>query len=332
MRTDNVFHLVHRFGNQEDQISAGFGFILRMNPPVLLTLLRRLRIPTSRLSNKDLRMIQMETQVPYTGKEEEQSRIDLQIKLSGRFVVFLESKLGNTGLGKNQLGKYAAILRGEREQYNHIRLVLVTQFDRKHEAGKWEKILQAKAGLKQQEFYYMRWEEVRQLIEKTPASGNTRTLNKLFLEYVGDMMSDKKVIKDQVIGNVPEVLIASTDPDWWDLAVKERIATQKNDTPDTRYVAFYRTAPVSAITHIAEVEWTEKNVLPRHTFKNFQKIRAKGEKRRWIDKPHKVYHLKELIELPFPIRKRPGKPAVRVKVFKTMLKLLKARYIDELSG
>lgn len=330
MLTDNVFHLLHRFGNQEDQISASFGVILGMNPPVLLALLRQLHIPTATLAKKDLKMIEVETQVSYTGKEDEQIRIDLQVRLPGRFIVFLESKLGNTGLAKNQLGKYATILKGERGTYEYIRLVLVTQFDRRSEADGWARLLRSKADLKPGEFFYLRWERVRRLVEDKRTNGKARLLNKLFLDYVGDMMSDKKVIKDQVIGKVHDVLVASTDPDWWEFTLKDRITCQKNTTPDARYVAFYRTKPVSAITHIAEVEWTEKNVPARHTYRKFPKLLEKGKKRGFIDKPHKVYHLKELVELPFPIRKRPRTPGIMEKTFKSMSELLKARYLDDL--
>ncbi len=330
MRTDNVFHLLNRFGNQEDQISAGFGVILQVNRPVLLRLLNLLRIPTRSLTRKDLELIDVETQVSYTGKEDERSRIDLQIWLPGKFVIFLESKLGNTALGKNQLGKYAAILKNEREMFDYVRLVLATQFDRSEEGEKWAKTARAKAGLKLDEFSYLRWEEIRLLVERTGGNGKTSFLNKLFLSYVGDMMSDKKVIKDQVIRKVPEVLIISTDPDWWDLTVREGIACQKNNTPDARYIAFYRTEPVSAITHVAEVEWTEKNVPNDRTYRKYPRLQKKLRDRRSLGQPHKVYHLKELVELPMHIRKRPGKPPIREKAFKTMSELLSARYVDDL--
>ena len=328
MQADNIFHLVHRFGTLEDQISANFGFILKMNPPVLHSFLHRLRIPSSALT--DLTVVEVETQVSYTGDENEHSRIDLQIRLPGQLIVFVESKLENTPLGRDQLGKYALILGRERERHEHVRLVLVTQFDRLPEAEKWRRILQTRAGLSRGEFASLRWEQIRQMVVDQADTGKTRFLNQLFLKYVGDMMSDKKLIADQVIRKVPEVMIAATDPDFWSLALRRRVAVQSNNTPDARYVAFYRINPERAITHIAEVEYTERNVMPRAIYNGFPRLLRRERAKSRIDKPLKVYRLKELTELAFPIRKRRHGAAYRVKAFKTMTQLLQARYLDDL--
>lgn len=330
MRTDNVFHLLNRFAAHEDQISAAFGVILQAHPPALLALLRLLRLPAITMSKKDRVRIEVETQLSYGAEEDEQSRIDLQIRLPGRFLVLLESKLGNTRLGSNQLNKYAQILQSARDTYDHVRLALVTQFDRQAEAHMLAAKLRQQSALQPGEFCYFRWEQVRRLVAEVPASPQTRFLTARFLDYVGDIMSDKRIIRDQVIKDVPEVMIAVTDPDWWEFTVEEQATCQKDSTPDARYVAFYRTKPEAAITHIAEVEWTERNVFPRDTYRHYPKILKKGKERGWLDRPHKVYHLKELVELPLHIKKRRGGTVFQVKAFKTVSELLKARYLDDL--
>jgi hypothetical protein len=327
MRTANIFHLVHRFGAKEDQISASFGFILQANPPALQALLDRLGL--ARVTNRELREIDIETQVPYSGIDSPTSRIDLQIRLPGRYLVFLESKLGSTPALLKQLNKYASQLTAARDEYDAIRLVLVTQFERASEAESLAQKLRARDGLKPAEFVYLRWEQILQLVANLPARPRMRMINELFIDYVGDMMSDRKVMKEQIIGKVQEVLVAATDPDWWDLAQKRHIAVQDNGTPDARWVAFYRIKPEAAITHIAEVEWTESNVNARELFRAFPRILAQGKKRGWIDKPQKVYHIKELVPLPIPIRRR-GRAAYRVKAFKSMTALLSARYLEDL--
>jgi len=329
VQTGNVFHLVHRFGDREDQISANFGFILKVNLPVLVALLHLLRIPTKTLTRSELNAIDIQTQVSYARGDDPQSRIDLEIRLPGRFIVFLESKLANTGVGRNQLGKYVAILRRERDTYEHVRLLLVTQLDRAAEADTWRRTLTSGTGLRSGEFCYLRWENVRQLIADSRTNGRIAFINGLFLDYLGDMMSDRKTMKDQLIGKVPEVIVVATDMDWWDFALRKRIAVQANGTPDARYVAFYRIKPEAAITHIAEVESTETNVLSRDLFRDALALRRRGKERGWFHRPQKVYRLKEIVPLAFPIRRR-GRAAVRVKMFSTMSQLLKARYLEDL--
>ncbi|MBW1731389.1 MAG: hypothetical protein JRJ75_10945 [Deltaproteobacteria bacterium] len=57
----------------------------------------------------------------------------------------------------------------------------------------------------------------------------------------------------------------------------------------------------------------------------------KGAERGWINKPHKIYHLEELIEPPVSIRKEKGKGAVRNKWFKTVAQLMKAKTLSDLT-
>ncbi len=313
MEVSNIFDLVHHFGNEEDQVSANFGFVLQTNRKTLDAFLRRLKIEPDKKHKIDI-----ETQVRYGD-----SIIDLVLKDIGpkqAFIVFLESKIKGGKLGRKQLVKYARILNKEYAFYQKIRLVYITQFDRKSEFAK------INLSLKKNEFNYFRWGEMVNLLRKF---GHRRFINNLFLQYIGDTMSDKRIITDRKIKEVEEVLIASTRPEFWDCCRAKSIVFQSRTARDAQYVAFYRTKPVSAITHIGKVKYTENNVPPKETLKGFPKVARIARQKSWYNRPHKVYHLESIKELPYPIKKGKG-GSVRVTWYKPIVRLMSALTLDDL--
>lgn len=142
-------------------------------------------------------------------------------------------------------------------------------------------------------------------------------------------MSDKRIIEDQKVKEVGDVLIASTSKEFWDCNKAKTIAFQGNSSKDVQYVAFYRTSPISAITHIGKVKYTEKNVPAKETVSGFPDLAKIAKRRKWYDSRHKVYHLESIEELPNPIKKGKSGP-VRVKWVKPLIKLMTARTISDL--
>ncbi len=58
--TRNVFSLVHHFGDEEDQLSANFGFILKSNEKLIPEFLKLLGLPVHTYSSKDIKSIDIE--------------------------------------------------------------------------------------------------------------------------------------------------------------------------------------------------------------------------------------------------------------------------------
>jgi len=319
MLVDNVFQLLNKFGKEEDQISAAFGFILKNSPKILAEFLQSLKIDAGR---SELKRVDIETQVSYDAGG---SRIDLQIQLYDRFLVFIESKLGKSEKILGQLEKYKRILLDERPRYrSNIRLVYVSRHPIKPEE---DEQLRRELKLADNEFFSLSWGELVDFTEKDPK----RETVKLFRKYIGDTMNAKKEIAEQKIKEIAEVLVIFTDPNHWELAKDRKTAVQRNGTPDARYIAFLRIdrgpGKRSAITHIAKVTHTEKYVPSEETYRGYPSL-LKGSK----GGTHKQYILEEIVPLAREIPHLRGEGTKGQVNFKTtMSELLRVNSVGQIN-
>ena len=137
-----------------------------------------------------------------------------------------------------------------------------------------------------------------------------------------------------------EVLIAATIPEVWKVVKKiPHIATQKKNSADADYIAFFRVGlrdknMKSAITHIAKVKGSNNEALIKEHFRKnpilLRYSKAKGKK--WEhNKYHKEYYLEKIQELSEPIKCRKGEGRrCQVKLYTTREELDKAEYLGDI--
>ncbi len=94
-------------------------------------------------------------------------------------------------------------------------------------------------------------------------------------------------------------------------------------TSDVSYIAFYRGAPTSAITHYAKVITISKNMSFQEVFPGGSSILLPE------DSSLKVYHLDPIVELQRRVKKGRNPPISGPRYTK-MERLTKARYLDEI--
>jgi len=113
---------------------------------------------------------------------------------------------------------------------------------------------------------------------------------------------------------------------------KSTVQTSRYCSPMTRatrlvsYLAFYRSKPLSAVTHYGKVSRVEKNVHYSAYFR---------EKPCWMKagvQQIKCYHLQWLNELPSPIVRTQKHNAVMRPVYADLETLLSSRNLDALFG
>jgi len=301
MLTDNIFKLLKKVSKNEDQLSAAFGFLLKEDPDILHNFLNKLGI---QLTKQELKRVDIEILVPYVFKSQT-SIIDLQLEVPGKYLIFLESKIVPTKTDRiiKQIKPYNEILRNKEAEYESgTRLVYVAKdpIDRK-EIEKIQKSLNRSS----EEFEFFSWESLLKLTLN--CKRKNRRIAELFSDYIGDTMHNKKIIEEQKVKNISDVLVVFTNPAFWELSLQKNVAVQSMRGPDARYIAFLRThlkneqgkSERSGITHIAEVEYTE--LRPRKEM--FEGLNKKTrdemhkhvvtERNMNLDELHKVYILKK---------------------------------------
>lgn len=148
-----------------------------------------------------------------------------------------------------------------------------------------------------------------------------------------------KINKNQKHASV-KVLIAATLPRVWKAVNKNNIATQKRNSADVDYIAFFRVQledknlGKSAITHIAKVKNSDNGASLKDFFeKNPDLLELSKENEKGWEKQecHKEYYLEELKELPNPIKCRKGEGRrCQVKLYTTLEELNNAKYLGDI--
>jgi len=296
MLTDNIFKLLKKVSKNEDQLSAAFGFLLKEDPDILRNFLSKLGI---QLTKQELKRVDIEILVPYVFKSQT-SIIDLQLEIPGKYLIFLESKIVPIKTERiiKQIKPYNKILRNKEAEYEGgTRLVYVAKdpIDKKE-----IETIQGSLNRSSKEFEFFSWESLLKLTLN--CKKKNRRIVELFSDYIGDTMHNKKIIQEQKVKNISDVLVIFTNQAFWEMTQQKNIAVQAKSSPDARYIAFLRThlpGERSGITHIAEVDYTElrprgemfdglskktRSALVRHVVE---------ERKRNMTDLHKVYLLKK---------------------------------------
>ncbi len=138
-----------------------------------------------------------------------------------------------------------------------------------------------------------------------------------------------------------EVLVAATTPVVWEAVLRHHTATQKQNSADMDYIAFFRVRIPddrgilrSAITHIAKIKSADNNASISEWFRKNPRIREYSEEigKGWEKSTyHKEYYLEEIKELPKPILCRKGEGRrCQVKLYTTLDELNKAAYLGDI--
>jgi hypothetical protein len=123
---------------------------------------------------------------------------------------------------------------------------------------------------------------------------------------------------------VPEVMVVPVKEEAFAAARKLHVYAVPitRSASDVKHIAFYRGAPISAITHHAKVKGIDKNLKFQEVFPKGSSVLSRE------DLPLKVYKLEPLVELARRVKKGRNRPISGPR-YTELKDLEKARYLDE---
>jgi hypothetical protein len=122
-----------------------------------------------------------------------------------------------------------------------------------------------------------------------------------------------------------DVLVVATDEEFWRFHVECKRACKKARA-GARYIAFYRLAPMSAITHYACVRTETRNVHPDEIFRDCPSLRERYKTRGRCA----LYEISDPIPLSPPIEKAAAERPIHPMEWTTLAQLHKAKTLQDL--
>jgi len=307
VKVDNVFSLI---GTDENAVTKSLAFILAHDKHILRSFLKMLGLKY--LSDSDLKNAQVEIQVATIGRRE---ITDLEICSKNAFYTIVESKIGGRRPEENQLKKYAERLTLKANQKK--RLVLLTEND---ESNWYVNCFDPNGklyGLEIDEYVFLRWGEVNDMIFQHLLRSSKSALNKMVIEYLDGIFMPEEIL-----------IVAASDSKEFEILEKHHFYRfpVKGAYPKKRamYLAIYFKG-IEYIARIVEykvMKPKDMHPLPEIYHETYGAGTQSGE-----EDFYKVV-IGPLIKLPFKITNPKGH---RITYrYTTFEKLLTAQYVHEL--
>jgi len=307
MKVDNVFSL---FGSDENAVTKSFAFVLAHNRHVLRSFLKMLGLKY--LSKQDLESAEVEIQVTTRRGRE---ITDLEIFCPNRFHVVVESKIGDRHPDQEQMRKYVKRLhqKGNWEK----RLTLLTETDESnwhnHCFGSDGKF----SGLDKEEYVYLQWNQVSDMIFQQLLRSRINALNKMFIEYLEGIFMPEEIL-----------IVATASQQEFDILEKHHFYRFPVKGAFPKKKAMYLAIYYKGIEYLAKIieykvmKPKHMHPLPKIFPENYGPGTEAGE-----EDFYKII-IGPLIKLPFKIKNPRGhRVAYRYTTFE---RLLTAKYIHDL--